>query len=76
MGFENDVYKLTMLTHRKKQEIIDSIELLPGHKQRMIDLFRRIDNVSTEQFRKKSRKFIKSVRYFEDSHAQIKFIYS
>ena len=35
-----------MITHRKRQELIDSIELLPGHKQRFIELFRRIDNVS------------------------------
>ena len=35
-----------MLTHRKKQEILDSIAFMPGHKQKMIDLFRRIDTVS------------------------------
>ena len=37
-----------MITHRKRQELIDSIELLPGHKQRFIELFRRIDNVSKQ----------------------------
>ena len=35
-----------MMTHRKKQEILDSIAFMPGHKQKMIDLFRRIDTVS------------------------------
>ena len=35
-----------MITHRKKQELIDTIDLMPGHKQRFIELFKRIDNVS------------------------------
>ena len=35
-----------MLTHRKKRLILDSITFLPGHKQKMVDLFRKIDNVS------------------------------
>ena len=47
-GFGDDVYKLTMLSQRKKTDLIGSIDLMPGHKTRMIELFRRIENVSFE----------------------------
>ena len=49
-GLGDDIYKLTMLTHRKKQEILDSISFRPGHKQKMVDLFRRIELVSFTLF--------------------------
>ena len=32
MGYSEDVYKLTMITHRKKQELIESMNVLPAHR--------------------------------------------
>ena len=49
MGYSEEVYKLTMITHRKKQELIDSMNVLPAHRQRFTDLFKRIDHVSLHQ---------------------------
>lgn len=46
LGYGEDVYMLTMMSQRKKQELFGQIDFLPGHKQRLIDLFRRVDNVS------------------------------
>ena len=34
------------MSQRKKQELFGQIDFLPGHKQRLTDLFRRVDNVS------------------------------
>lgn len=50
MGYAEDVYKLTMITHRKKQELIDSLAVPRAHKQRFTELFRRIDHVSNLLF--------------------------
>ena len=46
LGYADDVYKLSMMSQRRKNEVMTSIEFLPGHKQRLIDLFKRIDTVS------------------------------
>ena len=27
LGYSEDVYKLTMITHRKKQELVDSLDV-------------------------------------------------
>ena len=52
LGYGEDVYKLTMMSQRKKQELFGQIDFLPGHKQRLIDLFRRVDNVSLSDLSK------------------------
>jgi hypothetical protein len=44
----DDVYKLTMLSQRKKQEIIDSIGFLPGHRAKLIEVFKKIETVSSK----------------------------
>ena len=46
LGYGEDVYMLTMMSAKKKQELFGQIDFLPGHKQRLLDLFRRVDNVS------------------------------
>mmetsp|Transcript_30566 Transcript_30566/g.40650 ORF Transcript_30566/g.40650 Transcript_30566/m.40650 type:complete len:105 (+) Transcript_30566:504-818(+) len=38
-----------MMSQRKKQELFGQIDFLPGHKQRLIDLFRKVDNLYPKQ---------------------------
>jgi len=46
MGFGDDIFKFTMISQRKKQEMLDSIDFLPGHKAKLLELFKKIETVS------------------------------
>jgi hypothetical protein len=39
-----------MLTAKKKQEVIDSIDFMPGHKAKMIEVFKKIETVSVHSY--------------------------
>lgn len=39
-GYSSDIYKLTFLSHREREELMDNLNMLPGHRERMFDLFR------------------------------------
>jgi|TARA_B110000285_G_C15033997_1_gene568244 hypothetical protein len=42
-GFSQDVYKLAFMSHRERDELMDNINMLPGHREKMFDLFRIIE---------------------------------
>lgn len=46
MGFGDDIYKLAMLSYRQREELIDKITTLPGHRYQLSDFFRIIDSVN------------------------------
>ena len=48
LGLGDDVYRLTMLSQRKKQEILESIDFLPGHRAKMIEVFKKIEAVGSK----------------------------
>jgi len=45
LGFGEDVYKLAMLSYRQREELIDKICHLPGHKLQLSEFFKVIDSV-------------------------------
>jgi len=49
------VFKLTMLSQRKKQELLDSLMFLPGHRAKMIEVFKKIETVSSNVLMKNFR---------------------
>ena len=49
MGYGEDIYKLTMISHKKRNEMYDQLQLLPGHKTKLDELFKRIENLYPRQ---------------------------
>lgn len=47
MGFSEDVYKLTMISAKKKAQLVDSVNV--AHKQRFTDMFKRIEQLYPKQ---------------------------
>ena len=45
-GFSQDVYKLAFMSHRERDELMDNINMLPGHREKMFDLFRIIEQLN------------------------------
>ena len=45
-GFARDIYKLAFLSHREREELIDNLNMLPGHKDKMNDLFRIVEQLN------------------------------
>jgi len=43
MGFTQDIYKLSFLSHREKDDLISALNMVPGHKDRMNELFSIIE---------------------------------
>ena len=43
MGYGDDIYKLAILCHREREELVDKLHALPGHKSKLIEFFRIID---------------------------------
>jgi hypothetical protein len=46
LGYGDDIYKLAMLSHRQREEMLERLYVLPGHKQKLTEFFRIIDQVS------------------------------
>jgi hypothetical protein len=50
MGYGEDIYKLALLSSRQREDIIEKLNALPGHKSKLNDFFRIIDQVITIYF--------------------------
>lgn len=46
MGYSDDIYKLAFLNNRDREELMSNLQLLPGHKERMLNLFKMIDRLN------------------------------
>ena len=42
-GFARDIYKLAFLSHREREDLMENLNMLPGHKDKMNDLFRIVE---------------------------------
>ena len=42
-GFARDIYKLAFLSHREREDLVENLNMLPGHKDKMYDLFRVVE---------------------------------
>ena len=47
MGYDNEVYRLVLLTEREKADLIEQLKVLPGHKGKLMSLIDMIKDVST-----------------------------
>lgn len=45
-GFGRDIYKLAFLSHRERDDLIESLNMLPGHRERMAELFRLVEQLN------------------------------
>ena len=45
MGYGEDIYKLALLSQRQREDLIDKLHALPGHKSKLLEMFRVIDHV-------------------------------
>ena len=48
-GYGQDIFKLAVLSHREKEDLMNSLQLLPGHKERMQTMFKTIDQLNPQQ---------------------------
>lgn len=46
MGYGEDIYKLALLSYRQREDLIDKLHALPGHKSKLNEFFRIIDQVN------------------------------
>lgn len=45
MGYGNDIYTLALLSSRQREDLIVQMNVLPGHKSKLNDFFKIIDQV-------------------------------
>ena len=45
MGYGEDIYKLALLSYRQREDLIEKLHALPGHKSKLNEFFRIIDHV-------------------------------
>lgn len=45
-GFARDIYKLAFLSHREREDLVESLNMLPGHKDKMYDLFKVVEQLN------------------------------
>ena len=43
LGFSRDIFKLAFLSHRERDELMEGLNMLPGHKEKMTDLFKIVE---------------------------------
>ena len=45
-GFSDDIYKLSFLSHREREDLIVNLNMLPGHRERINDLFKVVEQLN------------------------------
>ena len=48
MGYDNEVYRLVLLTEREKADLMEQLKVLPGHKGKLMSLIDMIKDVSNQ----------------------------
>ena len=43
MGFGEEIYKLAILSQKRRDELVNRLYVLPGHKSKLEDFFKIID---------------------------------
>lgn len=44
-GYGEDIYKLALLSNRQKDELIEKLHALPGHKSKFLEFFKVIEHL-------------------------------
>ena len=50
MGYDNEVYRLVLLTEREKADLMEQLKVLPGHKAKLMSLIDMIKDVSSQVY--------------------------
>jgi len=50
MGFGEEIYKLAILSQKRRDELVNRLFVLPGHKSKLEDFFKIIDSVIDFKF--------------------------
>ena len=45
-GYGQDIFKLSFLSHREREDLMSTLHLLPGHKERMTNLFKIVEQLN------------------------------
>ena len=48
-GYSNDVFTLSFLTAKERQELMDTLNIIPGHRERMIEMFKLVEQLNPRQ---------------------------
>ena len=43
LGYADDVFKLAVLSNREREEVLGTLKMLPGHRERFNNLFKTIE---------------------------------
>jgi hypothetical protein len=43
IGYGTHIYKLCFLSYREKEELFENLNMLPGHREKMTELFKIIE---------------------------------
>lgn len=54
LGFKQDIYKLAFLSRREQEELMSNIHMLPGHRDRMGDMFSVIEQLNPKNSLRKT----------------------
>jgi hypothetical protein len=46
LGYGHDVVKLVMISHREREELMGTLKMLPGHRERFINLFKTMEQLN------------------------------
>jgi hypothetical protein len=46
MGYSMHIYKLAFLSHREREELMEGLNMMPGHRDKMQDLFKIIEQLN------------------------------
>ena len=53
-GYGEDIYRLAFLSHREREDLMCNMKMLPGHKERMSNLFNVIEKLNPKTQIKKN----------------------
>ena len=48
-GYADDVFKLAVLSNREREEVLGTLKMLPGHRERFNNLFKTIEQLNPRQ---------------------------
>ena len=54
LGYKSDIYKLAFLSHREREDLMQNIHMMPGHRDRMNELFSIIESLNPKSSLKKT----------------------
>lgn len=46
LGYSEDILRLALISHRERDEMMEQLKLVPGHKERMSSMFKVIDQMN------------------------------